>query len=57
MSDTANLSVISGTMENTDGDLDNLVSQASRPTLAQLFEQGKATGVIKPGKEYGSTPA
>lgn len=38
-----------------EGELDQLVAAASMPSLATLFQRGKEQGLIKPGKEYGST--
>ena len=40
-----------------DDELEALVEQdrkASAPSLATLFQRGKDSGLIKPGKEYGS---
>ena len=52
MTDAPILSAVSTTMDTKDEDLDALVQQASRPTLASLFEQGKQAGLIKPVAEY-----
>ena len=38
--------------------LDNMIEQASRPTLASLLTRGIKSGLIKPAHDYsaGSTP-
>lgn len=36
-------------------DFDRLVEQASIPSLASLFKQGKAAGLIQPAADYGNT--
>ena len=38
--------------------LDNMIEQASRPTLASLLKRGIHSGLIKPTHDYssGSTP-
>jgi hypothetical protein len=38
-------------------ELDRMVEKASTPSLADLFRQGKKSGLIQAGKEYGSTTA
>lgn len=38
--------------ELTEEQLDEMVSRASTPTLAQLFKQGKKKGLIKPTNTY-----
>lgn len=49
----AKVSDPSGTL--SDDDLDQMVERDSRPNLATLFQRGKDAGLIKPGKEYGSS--
>ena len=44
-----------GTTMEADADLDQLVQKASTPSLATLFQRGKDAGLLKPGKEYGSS--
>ena len=34
---------------------DEMMERASVPNLASLFQRGKEAGLIKPGKEYGSS--
>jgi hypothetical protein len=42
-----------------DDSLDEMIEQASRPTLASLLKRGIDSGLIKPSHEYaaGSTPS
>lgn len=37
-----------------DDTLDNMIEQASRPTLASLLKRGISTGLIKPSHEYSN---
>ena len=41
----------------TNEELDALVERGSKPTLAQLYKQGIAAGVLKPTAEYATTAA
>lgn len=45
------------TISEEEAALDILVEKASTPRLADLFRQGKKSGLIQAGKEYGSTTA
>jgi hypothetical protein len=36
--------------------LDDMIEQASRPTLASLLRKGIKTGLIKPAHEYNTGP-
>lgn len=54
MTESTPLSADPGKIRDTDDDLDALVSKASRPTLATLFQRGKDAGLIKPVAEYSA---
>jgi hypothetical protein len=41
----------------TEDQLDEMIAQASMPTLAQLFKRGKDSGLIKPSDTYSGPPA
>jgi hypothetical protein len=41
-------------VSDPDDTIDTLVQQASIPSLATLFRQGKQAGLIKPAQEYGT---
>jgi hypothetical protein len=51
MTGEGSTTVVSG----VDATFDLLIERASVPNLAALFGQAKERGLIKPGKEYGST--
>jgi hypothetical protein len=53
MSIDTKLSEGSASLTGPDDELDAMVSKASRPTLASLFEQGKNAGLIKSVAAYG----
>lgn len=60
IADRGDVSVASDTLFNdtaeaTEQELDDLVAAGSVPNLATLFKRGKEAGLIKPGKEYGSS--
>jgi hypothetical protein len=44
-------------VSDPDAKLENMVEQASVPTLASLFRKAKADGAIKPVSGYGNQPA
>ena len=40
-------------VSDPDATIDRMVERASRPSLATLFQRGKAAGLIQPATEYG----